>query len=344
MPIQNHDMITKFTEQIRGELVEQEFATLNWEEIVPIDFDVPEGIQSIRSFAIERLGKMQIASGGLGEAFPTVDYNLTSKDAELNYAKTGYTVSRADMEAEKITGLKPLGIKIEACYETYHEFMTDNTLNGTPLIPGSTGILNAAGVKTSAWGTTVQEDGKTLVTQLYADSNDNWTYVAGVDGSSPIVMMPMEDMSAEQLFLAFVWAMQKIPAQTLGKAKADTVLMPLRAHQILSTKVFLRDGRTVLAALESIEGKIMGERAPALTIIGTPFILNQRMAMYAKLPKAMRLYIGHELLFLPNQDVGIDQYVPAFCKVSGLVVDNPHVIHYFTGVESAANTIMPEED
>ncbi len=341
--MQNHDMITKFTEQIRGELVEQPFATLNWEEMVPLDFDVPEGIQSIRSFAIERLGKMQIASGGLGENFPTVDYNLTSKDADMNYAKTGYTISRADMEAEKVSGLRPLRIKIEACYETYHEFMTDNVLNGSALIPGSTGLLNAAGVAVSAWSTTVQEDGKTLVTSEYATTVGG-AFVPAADGAPARVLMPMEDMSAEQLFLSFVWAMQKIPAQTLGKYKADTVLMPLFAHQVLSTKVFLRDGRTVLSALEAIEGRIMGERAPALTIIGTPFIQNQRMVAYGKVNRAMRLYIGNELLFLPNQNVGIDQYAPAYCKVSGLVIDDPHVIHHFTGVEGAGSTIKPTED
>lgn len=300
------------TTHIEAEVYKIKYPDLQYSALIPVDTSANEWAKSITYYSMDRVGEAAWFDHQSTD-MRMADVNRAKHETGVLMAGIGYRYTLEELGfAQMVPGTNLTSERAEAARRAYEEFVDKRAFLGdTP--KGWTGLLNDATVTrvdaantgtgpSRLWSTKTAD-------QIITDVNDALTGV--YTGSSSVEM-------------------------------ADTVLLPIAAMAILSTKRIESTEGNALAWLQKYNVYTLQTGIPLTirAVLGLEYAGTGgvgRMIVYRKDPRVLKMHIPMTHRFLPVWQTGPMVFdIPGIFRLGPVEIRLPGAVRYVDGITPAA--------
>lgn len=293
------------TTYIERQVYETVYPDIQYPALVPIDTSAPEWIKSVTYMSTDKAGQagwFHAAAKDLHFA----DVNRQKNETTVEMADIGYEYNLEEIGQALLLGIPLTSERAQAAVRAYEEFVDDAALRGKPE-KNFNGLIDYPGIPTTLASI---ETGHTV-----------WN-LKSADGM-------LADVNA---------ALSGMYVSTLQVELADTLLLPLEALIIMSTKRIPDTEVTVLDFIMRKNVYTLQTGAP-LMIRGVRGLETAgengsgRMIAYRRDPQVLKMHIPMPHRFMPVFQTGPLVFaIPGIFRLGGLEVRRPQAVRYVDGI------------
>jgi hypothetical protein len=304
---------------IEPEIYRIQYPDILYPQLVPVDTSANEWAKSITYFAIDRVGEADWLSG-MANDMRYADVNRAKFEQGLEMAGIGYTYTLEEIgQAMLIPGTNLTAERAEAARRLYEEFVDKLVRNGSAgsASKGLTGLFNNANV---------------AVTTAAATGTGSSTY--------------WKDKTADQIISDVQAAVTTVYDSSLTVEMADTILLPIKAMQLLAdTRVPNTYGNALnYLSKFNLYTQMTGQPLTLKSVLnlgnaGTNPADTGRMVAYRRDPRVVKFHLPMPHRFLPVWQTGPTRFdIPGIFRVGSVEVRRPGAFAYVDGITPASPT------
>lgn len=290
---------------IKAEIVEVQYPDLKARLLIPTDFSVNEGAETIKYRVWEKVGMAKMISS-YADDLPRVDIRGSEVVAVIRTIGASYGYTRQEIRAAQMAGVSLDSTKSRACREAILRKENQTAWLGSSVHGISTGLLNNANMTE----VTLPEDGEGDISDFSAKLADQI-----IRDLNAIAAGPFE--------------------ATFGIETPDTMLLPVSAWRIVTTNPRSNTDTTILKFFLANSPWIKNvEWLNELTGIGSGG--NDRILVYRRDPSRVALEIPMDVTEYEPQAKGLEFVIPAESRTAGVIAKRPLSIAYSDDAVNAA--------
>ena len=294
------------TAYIETTVYQTQYPDIQYPGLIPVDTSANAWAKSVTYYSQDKVGRAAWFHHYAND-IAIADINRTKNEVGIEMANIGYRWTLEELgQAMMIPGTNLSGDRADAAVRAYEEFMDDialrgkgeKNMNGIMSYPGITAVL--AGI----------QGGHTTWDQKDADG-----IIADVNN-----------------------AISGIYTESLTVEMADTVLLPVAALNIASTKRIPNTTASVLdyLATKNVYSQVTGRPLTIRALRGLETAGQNgsgRMIAYRRDPSVLKMHIPMPHQFLPvMQTAPLVFDVPGIFRVAGLEIRRPKAVRYVDGI------------
>lgn len=285
-----------------------EYPSIQYPDLIPVDFSAPEWIKSVTYYSSDGAGKAQWFHHQARDV-PMVGVDRTKFETTVEMAAIGYGWTLEEISQAQWLGMNLDGENADLARRVYEEFVDDVALNGD-VDKGFSGLIDHPSVTS----TLVPNDG--------AGGLRTWASKT-----------PVQILRDINVALTNVWV------DTKQIEVIDTILLPPSMFSYLITTYFDDHAtKTIFQALMETNVYTATTGRP-LTIKAVRGLETAgagstgRMVVYSRNPRVLKLHIPMRLKWIEAMRVGPLMYQrPGIFRLGGLDVKRPAAMHYWDGI------------
>ncbi len=294
-----------FEEELRAverETEEIEFPELMQRTLFPVDFNYPNGTQTITYYTVEKVGMAQWLANAAND-IPRSHIKRTRNSSEVRTMVSSYAWTLDDIEAAQMAGL-PLDREMsESARLAVAQFENQVVWNGDSDY-NINGLLDNANIPTF----TVTADGVGATTQ--------WV-----------------NKTPAQIIRDFGSLLSQIRTNTKNVESADTVLLPIAQYELISRTPFNQNTSTTI--LQWLLGNNPGLQIFSVLEMDSAendVYANDIMIAYKRDPKKIKMPIPIDFEQRPVQMSGFEFVVNVREKFAGVLIKKPLSLNLGQGI------------
>lgn len=286
---------------IEAAVYEEMYPDIQYPGIVPVNTEASAYAGQITYYGIDSYGEADFLATR-GQDFPFVDIDSRQYNVRVENLAIGYRYDQITLEQAMLIPNANLETRMARAARRVAEEKIDKIVkDGVPSM-GWDGLINSSlPTVVNAGGVWANRTGEQI-----ADDINN--------------------------------AISGIYADTLTVEMANTLLLPVKAHNTLATKLFA-DGfpMTVLDWVErnNVYTRITKQPLMIRTYRGLETAGGSnsgRMVAYNRHPSVIQLHMPMPLMFFPAQQHMLDYCVPGLFRLGGLEIRRPKAMRYVDGI------------
>lgn len=282
---------------IKAEIIYVDFPELKARKLIPVDFSVPEGAETIKYRAFEKVGVAKIIASYAVD-LPRVDIKGSEVVAVVRSIGASYGYSRQEIRAAQMAGVSLDSIKARDAREAILRKEDYTAWFGSSAHGINTGLLNNANMTEI----NLPEDGEGDVSDFSAKSGDQV-----IRDLNAIAAGPFE--------------------ATFGIETPDTMLLPVSVWSLCTTNPRANTDTTVL--------KFFLQNSPWIKTVewlneltGAGAGGNDRILVYRRDPSRVALEIPMDVTMYDPQERNLELVIPCESRTAGVVAKKPLSIAY----------------
>lgn len=289
---------TRKLEQVLARTYDKKYPDLKARDFLPVNHEIASGAESFVWRSFDYYGQARIIAN-YADDLPLVDIIAGEKAQLLRSIGDGYHYSVQDLRASALSGtqldVKRAQAARRVCENTVEQIAAfGDSKSGLP------GFLNNPNVS--------------LLTAP-GDITGNWP--------AATAQQILDDLNA---------IVNKMVENTKGAFSPDTLLLPLKAYNLISSKVMsATDSRTVLAVFLQNQTRIRNVDAWNMLDKADAAGTGPRLVCYARDAENVELVIPQEFEQFPPQAFNLAFKVPCHMRIGGVVFYYPLSAIYVDG-------------
>lgn len=302
----NLGFAVKQTSHIETEVYKTKYPSLNYAELVPVDYSANEWVKTVTYYSSDSVGKAKWINGNAKDV-PLVNSAHEKHETEVYTAAIGYGYGLEEINQARLLGMNLDATDAMAARRAYEQMVYDVTFLGDA-DKNFEGLLGYTGVPAAS---------------VAADGTGSATF-----WSTKTPDQIIRDVNA--LLIG-------IHSATKTVELADTLLLPVTSWQYISSTRLTDTNMTILEFIQ---------RANVYTAqTGQPLTIRmhrdletagagstKRMVAYRRSPEVLKLHIPMDHQFLPVQVEGLYFTVPGVFRLGGLDIRLPLAVSYGDGI------------
>jgi hypothetical protein len=304
-PQQALGFVNAQTTFIERQVYETVYPDIQYPALVPVDTSAPEWIKSITYMSTDKVGQ-----AGWFHAQATdlhfADVNRTKNETGVEMADIGYQWNLEEVGQAIMLGIPLTGDRANAARRAYEEFVDDVALRGKPE-KNFNGLIDYPGIP---------------------------TVLASIEAAHTVWNLK----SADGILADINAALTGMYVETLQVELADTLLLPVAALTLISTKRIPDTDMTVLDFIINKNVYTLQTGRPLL-IRGVRGLETAgdngsgRMVAYRRDPAVVKMHIPMPHRFLPVFQTGPMVFdVPGIFRLGGVEIRRPKAVRYVDGI------------
>jgi hypothetical protein len=297
------------TAHIEAQVVEVQYPDIQYAQLIPVDTSANEWAKSVTYYSLDKTGRAGWFAARAHDIH-VADVDRAKHEVSIEMADIGYRYDLEELgQAMMIPGTNLSADRAAAAVRAYEEFVDDVALRGKTE-KTMYGIMNYPGI--------------TAVLAKNVGGNTTWDAKLSDD--------IIEDVNN---------ALTGVYTGSLTVEMADTVLLPVQALTILSTKRIPDTDRSVLEYLirNNVFTQITGRPLTIRALRGLETAGQNgsgRMIVYRRDPQVLKMHIPMTHRFLPVWQTGPLVFdVPGIFRLAGLEVRRPGAMRYVDGIQTS---------
>lgn len=296
------------TSYIEQQVYQVQYPDIQYPALIPVDTSAPDWIKSVTYYSSDKVGR----AGWLhsyAKDIHVADVERSKNEVGVEMADIGYRWTLEEVGQAMQIGMPLNAERANAATRAYEEFVDDAALRGKAE-KSMSGIIDYPGI--------------TAV--LAAESTVNAGHTVWGSKTSDEILMDVNS------------ALSGLYVSSLQVEMADTLLLPIEAWTIASTKRVPDTSITVLEFLQKSNVYTVTTGQP-LTIRGVRGLETAgqngsgRMVAYRRDPSVLKMHIPMPHRFLPVWQTGPMVFdVPGIFRLGGLEIRRPGAVRYVDGI------------